>query len=265
MRNANKETEYVVDEIAKFQRSLLTLKRMLVDEKEVKRGGDRLKHLKDLIEGDSVSLKLCKTDLENLQAKLENGKLKEGLKATIHKLSWPLKKEEVRKITERLKNVEGSIDRALTMDNTEMIRDVDTTTKRIASSLESAEVRQKKEEERRKKEEQKNAEKMRQNIIQWLEHPDQVENHNVASDARNDMAKTGRWFLDGDTFKEFRKTPQSLLFLHKDTGCGKTSCVLPSLMKFKRFNAETHRLKLLFGITTQTTRNGRLWTTLYGL
>ena len=238
VRNANKDTDYVVDEIVKFQRSLLTLKRMLADEEEVKRGGDRLKHLRELIEGDSASLKHCKTDLENLQAKLENGKLKEGIKAMIHKLSWPLKEEEVRKVTERLRNVAVMIDRALAMDNTEMIRDVDITTKRIASSLESAEVRQKKEEEeRRKREEQKNAEKMRQDIMQWLEHPDQVENHNVASDARNDMAKTGRWFLDGDTFKEFRETPQSLLFLHGDSGCGKTilcSAIIDELQALQR-------------------------------
>lgn len=223
VRNANKETDYVVDEITKFQRSLLTLKRMLADEDEVKRGGDRLKNLKELIEGDSASLKHCQTDLEDLQAKLENGRLKEGIKTMLHKLSWPLKEQEVRKVTGRLRNVATMIDRALRMDNTEMIRDVDITTKQIASSLENAKAKQEKEdEERRKKDEQKNAEEMRQNIMQWLAHPDQVENHNVACNARNDMAKTGRWFLDGDTFKEFRETPQSLLFLHGDSGCGKT-------------------------------------------
>ncbi|MCJ1265385.1 hypothetical protein MMC22_005262 [Lobaria immixta] len=226
VRGAQKESDIVIDEIMTFQKSLLTLKRMLSNEEHAQGGGDRLKNLEELMDGDSAYLQQCKRDLEKMLTKLESSKMKEGVRAFVHKLSWPLKEEEVSKVTERLRGVAAAIDRALHMDNTEMLRDVDATTRRIQISLENTEDRRKKEEAQRQRvEEQKNVEEMREKIFEWLEHPRPQENHDVACRARNDMAKTGRWFLDGDTFKEFKDTPRSLLCLHGESGCGKTVLV----------------------------------------
>lgn len=216
VRGARKESDLVIDEISRFQKSLLTLKRMLADEDHTQGGGDRLKNLKELMDGDSASLEQCKRDLEKLRTKLENSKMRDGIRAIVHKLSWPLKEEEVSKVTERLRDVAAAIDRALNMDNTEMLRSVDATAKRLEISFENFEGKHIMEEE------QKNEEETRGKILMWLEHPRPEENHHVACRARNDMAKTGRWFLDGDTFKKFKDTPCSLLWLHGESGCGKT-------------------------------------------
>lgn len=215
VRNANTESEHVIDEIVNFQRSIRALKRMLTDE-EANVGGNRLENLKELIEGEHAGLKMCEAELRNVQRKLESGRSKDGFKSVLHRLSWPLKEEETRKLTNRLRVIAGSIDRALTMDNTRMIRETQSTTRQIATSLLNADT---KNEERQKTEDQKET---RKKIMKWLHHPDPAENHNVACHARNKTVKAGRWLLDGDAFKKFRETPRSLLFLHGDSGCGKT-------------------------------------------
>lgn len=205
-----------------------------MSEENVKGGADRLKNLREIMEGDSAYLRVCRSDLEGSQRKLEKGIVGEGkreaIKAVIHKLSWPLKEEEVNKTCERLRNVAAAIDRAYNTDGIEMIRVIDTNTKELittAKRMESAQstaesARKQEDEKRRQEEERKRSAKTREDIIKWLAHPDKAENHNIACHARNDTAKTGRWFLDGSTFQEFKDTPRSLLWLHGDSGCGKT-------------------------------------------
>ena len=86
------------------------------------------------------------------------------------------------------------------------------TTKRIQISLENTDDRHKMEEEKCKRvEEQKNAEEMREKIFEWLEHPRPQGHHDMACRARDGVAKTGPWFLDGDIFKQFKNTSYSLL------------------------------------------------------
>ena len=116
VRGANKESDYIIDEIVNFQRALRILKRMLTDE-ELKLGKNRLESLKELIEGDNASLNRCETDLKNILKTLENGRSKERFKSMLHRLSWPLKEEEVRKVTDRLRIFAASVDRALAMDS----------------------------------------------------------------------------------------------------------------------------------------------------
>lgn len=139
VKGANKESDYIIDEIVNFQRALRILKRMLTDE-EFKLGTNRLASLKELIEGDNTSLNRCETDLKNILKTLENGRSKERIKSMLHRLSWPLKEEEVRKVTDRLRIFAASVDRALAMDSAEMIRDTQSITKQMANSLRRAEM-----------------------------------------------------------------------------------------------------------------------------
>lgn len=214
-RSANKESDYIIDEIVNFQRSLRVLKCMLTDE-EVNVGKNRLESLKELIEGDNTSLNRCETDLKNVLKTLENGRTKERIKSVLHRLSWPFKEEEVRKITDRLRLFAASVDRALAMDSAEMIRDTQSITKQMANSLKSAEVKHE------KRQIDKDQKEIKKQIMKWLLHPDPVESHNAACHARNRNVQSGRWFLDGNYFKIFRETPRSLLFLHGNSGCGMT-------------------------------------------
>lgn len=234
VKSTNKESDYIIDEIVNFQRSLRILKRMLTDE-EIKVGENRFESLRELIEEDNTGLKRCESDLKNVLRILENGRSKERIKSMLHRLSWPLKEEEVRKFTDKLRSFAASVDRALAMDNTEMIRDTHSITTQMACSLEKAE---KKHEKLKIEEDQKET---REKIMNWLHHPNPAESHNAACRARNKNVKNGRWFLDGNDFKLFRKTPRSLLFLHGNSGCGKTvlcSTIIEELRALSSGNAQ---------------------------
>lgn len=230
VRQADKDGDLVMAQIEIFQRSLRHLQGMLAEEDRNTKGGSRLKLLAEIIDGDSASLQACNKELERVHAKLAKAQSDEGFKRAIHELRWPLKQEEVNKTTTTLNSFAGAVDRALSIDTSELVRSIDTTTKRIDSaakriqnSVENTDIRQKQEELLRKeKEERQKAEAVRESILDWLAHPDPSETHNIACGARNDTAKTGRWFLDGAVFQEFRETPGSILWLHGESGCRKS-------------------------------------------
>ena len=97
-----------------------------------------------------------------------------------------------------------------------MIRDTQSITKQMANSLRSAEMNHE------KRQIDKDQKEIKEQIMKWLHHPDPVEIHNAACRARNRNVQSGRWLLDGNHFKFFRETPRSFLFLHGNSGCGKT-------------------------------------------
>ncbi|TQW01480.1 phytoene dehydrogenase [Cordyceps javanica] len=57
-------------------------------------------------------------------------------------------------------------------------------------------------------------------IIQWLSAPDPSTNLNTAREQH--QPGTGQWLLDSETYKAWKTTPASFLWLHGIPGCGKT-------------------------------------------
>ena len=47
--------------------------------------------------------------------------MKDGIRAIVHKIPWPLKEEEVSKVTDRLRGLAAAIDRALNIDNVKIL------------------------------------------------------------------------------------------------------------------------------------------------
>ena len=229
VRQADKEGDLVVAQIRMFQLSLYHLQRMIANEAENPSGGSRLKFLSEIMNSNSASILLCSKELEEIQAKLAKAQSSGNLRQAFHKLSWPLKQEEVDRAVSTIKNFAAAVDRGLAIDSNEVLRGIDSTTRDISStarqilnSTESAEAQQKQREKlRQDEEERRKREKMREQILDWLAHPDPSEIHNIASRAWKSL-KTGRWFLDGGAFQAFRKTPRSVLWLHGDSGCGKS-------------------------------------------
>ena len=235
VKNANKESDALIDEISLFQRSLRRLKGMLQEE-EVRRektGNDRLLSLRETLCSENGYLPSCKGDLEKLMTKLEKGKASNPLKATVHRLAWPLKEDQISKTMERLRQVAETIDRAVNMDMLEGVqaidlstkeinvttKEIDSRTKAINTATQIIGERQKTTQDQKEREDaKKKVEDDRQQILQWLTHPDQAENHNIACKARNNTAKTGRWFLEGDKFREFRELNHTVLWAHGDPG-----------------------------------------------
>lgn len=229
VRQAHKDGDLVIAQIQIFQLSLHHLQAMIANEVANPKGGSRLKFLQEILEGNSASLLLCSKELEKIRAKLIKAQSGGNLREIFHKLSWPLKQEEVDRAITTLNSFAAAVDRGLAIDSNEVVRGIDSTTKDINSTTkqiliatESAKAQQKRREKlHNDEEERQKAERVREQILNWLAHPDPSEIHNIASRARK-STKTGRWFLDGAMFQAFRETPRSVLWLHGDSGCGKS-------------------------------------------
>lgn len=253
VRQAHKDGDLVIAQIQMFQMSLHHLQAIIANEEANPKGGTRLKFLQDIMEGNSTSLLLCSKELEKIRAKLINAQSGGHLRETFHKLSWPLKQEEVDRAITTLDNFAAAIQRGLAIDSNEIIRGIDSTTndinittRRILTSTESTEAQQKRLEKLRKDEEERQkAERNREQILDWLTHPDPSEIHNIASRARK-STKTGRWFLDGAAFQAFRETPRSVLWLHGDSGCGKSILCSAIIDELRAIRCEKPSLQLAY-------------------
>lgn len=235
VRQADSDADLVINEIDTFQRYLRTLKDTLVNEDVATGGSEQLVNLEEIINGESAAMRRCERDLQDLKQKLEKVQLEGGFKGAINRLSWPLKKEEVRRTLSTLKKFTEAVDRALNVDNNKTIRRIDSTTKSIQASLESAE-----------------AHETRDRILDWLAHPDPSEIHEIVRRDRNNQAKTGRWFLDGSAFKQFKDTSQSVLWLHGDSGCGKSvlcSAVIDHIVAVQSRDSQTELAYWYFSVT----------------
>ena len=235
LRGADRDADVVINEIDTFQRYLRTLKDVLVDEDLKIDGSGRLQNLDKIINGESAVLKNCERDLESIKQKLDKVQSEGRFREAIHRFSWPLRKEDVQKTLDTLKRFTEAVDRALNIDNNQIIRQVDSTTKRIESSLRVAE-----------------SSETNEKILDWLSHPDPSEVHEIVRRDRNDRAKTGRWFLDGGVFEEFKTTPQSVLWLHGDSGCGKSvlcSAVIDEILGVQSKDSRTKLAYWYFSVT----------------
>ena len=253
VRQAQKDGDLVIAQIQTFQLSLHHLQGMLANEAANPHGGNRLKFLHEIMNGNSSSLMLCTRELEGIRVKLAKAQSGGSLREVFHKLSWPLKQEEVDRAMTTLKSFAEAIDRGLATDSNEVVRGIDSTTKtindttkQILISTESAKAQQEQREKLRKDEEKRQeAEKTRRDILEWLAHPDPSEIHNIASRARK-SAKTGQWFLNGTLFQAFCETPRSVLWLHGDSGCGKSILCSAIIDKLRVLRSEKPSLRLAY-------------------
>ena len=253
VQQARKGADFVVAQIQIFQLSLHKLQGIIANEASNPKGGNRLKFLREIMNDNSESLVLCSKELEELRAKLVKANSGGNLREVFHKLAWPLKQEEVDKAIKALNSFAAAVDRGLAIDSNEVIReidsttkDIDSTTKQILISTESADAQQKQREKlRRDEEERKKAEKTREQILDWLAHPDPSEVHSVAFRARK-STKTGRWLLNGAAFKAFGETPRSVLWLHGDSGCGKSVLCSAVIDELRALRSEEPRIKLAY-------------------
>ena len=238
VRQADRDADLVIHEINIFQRYLQSLKGILANENLANYGTDRLRSLEEIIVGESAALNLCRQDLEDIQTKLVKAQSGGRFKETVRKLSWPLKKEELYKKLNTLKKFAEAVDRAINVDNNEIIRGIDSRTQQIQRSLKFMELQEKRQEALfQRSQEQLRTEETKQKILDWLAHPDRSEIHEITRRTRNDRAKTGRWFLDGPVFQEFRDNSQSVLWLHGDSGCGKSvlcSAIIDEILALQR-------------------------------
>ena len=246
VRGADRDAELVINEIDTFHRYLRTLKEVLTKEAVATDGSEWLRNLNEIISGESAALRLCDRELEAIKTGLVKVKSHGRFQEAIHRLSWPLKKEEVRKTLDTLKKFTEAVDRALNVDNNQVIRGIDSATRRIQESLNTSD-----------------AQEIKEKVLDWLAYSDPSEIHEFVRRERNDQAKTGRWLLDGDAFVKFQATPQSVLWLHGESGCGKSvlcSAVIDELIAVQSRDPRTKLAYWYFSVTekTRTTFNAFL-------
>ena len=237
----SREMHLMVDRIVHFQACLTRLAKPL--DEESKAADDRLRFLRDVLREDSESFKSCKSDLEKLLRELEKlekkmkgeesselqqgaTRMRKGASQLRAKLTWPFKEDGAQRVFQRMRIIETAINNAVTLDTHELLRSIDSRLK--AKSMYSDERLRQEEAYRKEMEELQNDRQRRQEIMDWLKHPNPSENHIIACNARNDNISPGQWLIEGPELKAYRNEKRSLLWLHGYPGCGKT--VLTSLV-----------------------------------
>ena len=229
VRGADRDADLVINEIDTFQKYLRTLKEILATEGAATADLDRLQNLNEIIDGESAALRKCESNLEGLKTKLVKVQTQGNFRGAVHRLSWPLKQEEVRKTLDTLRKFAEAVDRAVNLDNNAIIRKVDNIANMLQISLETSESL-----------------KVKDSILDWLSHPSPSELHENIRSGRNDRAKTGRWFREGIVFQEFKATPRSVLWLHGQSGCGKSVLCSAIIDEIIALQSRDSRIKLAY-------------------
>ena len=253
VRQSKDAVDLVFTRIQTFQLSLRHLQLMLANETEVSYDQNRLKVVQEVMESQSTSLEMCLKELEKIQHSLSKVGTGGRCRELLQMLAWPLKQEEVDKTLQTLGSFAAAVDSALAIDTSVTVRQIHSTsktiegnTKQLLSSSANAEAQQLQRDELRKQdEERREAMATREKILGWLAHPDVGEIHNAVSKARK-STETGRWFLEGSVFQEFKKTPRSVLWLHGDSGCGKSVLCSAIIDQLKIMCRDSPRYRLAY-------------------
>lgn len=155
VKNAGRDGDLVIGELDNFQRSLLNFKGMLSEEAQILGHSSRLKYLDEIMNAESISLKMCERDLKAMQTKLVKAQSSTGLKEAFQKLSWPLKQEDVSRVVISGRKFVEAVERTLNMDTNSVVREIDSTTKQIRGLVEISDARQRQEDKLRKEGEER--------------------------------------------------------------------------------------------------------------
>lgn len=253
VQQSEKDIDIIFTRMQTFQIFLLHLQQTLADEEEISRDNSRLGLLKETLYGRFTSLPMCLKELEKIRDGLSKLGTGNRCKELLQKLAWPLKQEEVDKAFKTLDDFAAAVDKALTIDTSVTVRQIHFTSKNIEDNTNQllisnaeAETQQLQRDELRKQdEERREAMATREKILGWLTHPDVGEIHNLVSKARK-STETGRWFLDGAVFQEFKETPRSVLWLHGDSGCGKSVLCSTIIDQLKIMCKDSQRYHLAY-------------------
>ncbi|KAH0533900.1 hypothetical protein FGG08_007482, partial [Glutinoglossum americanum] len=167
----------------------------------------------------------CQTDLIGLVEKLEPWQGKDKMKQFgLRALKWPFSSKDVDKAITAIGRYKATFNLALTADHTTLALAIDKGVTELRRQVEAtqAEIVNHRMDEHRDK------------IIRWLSATDPSSNHHAACKKR--QPTTGEWLIKRADFEEWKRTQNSLLWLHgirlspsllfllvyQKSGCGKT-------------------------------------------
>ncbi|KAK7446745.1 hypothetical protein VKT23_014441 [Stygiomarasmius scandens] len=76
-------------------------------------------------------------------------------------------------------------------------------------------------------------EKELEKIREWLKPSDPSQNYN--EHIEDQVAGTGEWFLNGEEYKKWKETPNSMMWLQGEMGCGKSVLISGVIKNLKEF------------------------------
>ena len=153
----------------------------------------------------------CATRLVEIQSKLHpQGMSKTGWRA----LSWPFKSAKVKETVGELERYKSAFMLALSADQATMTVSIDSGIISLREDFAMARLDDAEEKKRDK------LEVVRREAIGWLSTTDPSINH--LEQRRKHEPTTGDWFVQGRDLSDWRETPNSFVWLHGTSGCGKT-------------------------------------------
>ncbi|KAI9817415.1 MAG: hypothetical protein M1827_001024 [Pycnora praestabilis] len=206
-RDSRKSIRALSDGVTSLSDVLLNLEAIIESP-----GGEKLAMTGTLTKPNGP-LQACYQDLEAILKKLD---IKPGkLYAVRKKLTWPFEEKDVSKLVANVERHKSTIGLGLSVDNTALA---------IASSDGILQIR--------KTIAATQDDDHRNLMLRWLSTVDPSTNHNIAREKHE--ATTGTWLIEGDAFKTWRCSPNSLLWLHGKGALDDTttSTVIDHLQRF---------------------------------
>ena len=253
VNNAEVDSRRLFSRLHIFQDSLQDVQKLLWNE-GIPQDDERYPAiLLKTLNSHSYSVKSCEELLIKIQDKLLEAQTGSKFKKMAHKLKWPIKKDQAEKALNVLEGFSDAVDKALEMDVFvvgQRTMTISNETKAISNQTLSntviIESRQRQRDQDRKDEEgRRQAREIREKILDWLAHPDPSKIHNTVSQARKSEG-TGRWFLDGAAYRKFKEVPQSFLWLHGDSGRGKSVLCSAVINDLRAIQHQRHRISLAY-------------------
>ena len=246
VRHAEEDANLFSSQLQTLRISFQNLETLLENDSAASDHDDNLQLAREIMDHQSTAIEPYCQALNKIQGKLVKAQLDGKYENIYHKLAWPLKKGEIDNAMKTLEEFATVVDRAITVGILRTVTGTDSTTKQILNFNISAEGEQKqRDQDRKEKEERRVAGEIREKILNWLAHPDPSKIHNTVSQSRK-SDQTGRWFLDGATFRAFKETPRSLLWLHGDSGSGKSVMCSAIINDLRAFQFQEHRVSLAY-------------------
>ena len=205
VKDARSDIDSLCNEILSLQRVLEKVAR-LVDEPNASKFSTLV-----LLKDTNGPAEKCSAQLAEIQRKLHHqGMRKAGWRA----LSWPFKSKELKETLLELERYKSAFMLALNADQATMTVSIDSGVTSLRKDFATARLDDVEEKER----DRQNA--IRKEVIAWLSMTDPSTNH--LEQRRKHQAMTGDWFVQGQELLEWHKTPNSFVWLHGTSGCGKT-------------------------------------------
>lgn len=193
VKDASRDAARIIEELNSLRNVLESLLRA-VEREEASAESSRLSTFQKLL-GPNGELERCKANLESIGEKLGAGRKGSTWESVKLSLVWPFKEKEIEKLLHNVERAKNTLNFALSADQIAMTLDIHEGVESLTRGIAASAL------DRRKSE-----------ILGWLDAPDPYPNHAAARKKHQPL--TGDWFLGGKHYDDWRRYPNSFLWLY---------------------------------------------------